>query len=422
MPAQAGRRTFEKMVRECLLRCASLGLVFGLSGCFFDSRWGQQKALQKHEVARQTPHQLGATSHARSSRISQRSLRIRVYATPTYSSTVVNWQKQFEETLECANSVFTPEFGASFEVAEFVAFRPQADEEKLTGLLAELTAKDSAADVDWVVGLARAVPQFAASADDLGLAPLLGNHFVMRAMSDAHEYEAIQRAFTEVSEEERRKLYHTRKQHKLCTVFLHEVAHTLGVPHERSDGSLMHPRYQVKSHGYSDETAEVVRDSLRVRASLPTPFLDRSFAQLLQTSMSATNADWEKNSRDDVLRQVANFERNNAALAGTGTRGITPAPTPTNPRGVTPATAPSSGPSTAGLTSDEQETYARALAELHAGHASAAQQLAAPLLAKQPRVPAVQSLRCEIAMAIGGDWDKIQHEDCDGLAMAGAFH
>jgi len=404
------------MVREWLRRCAFAGLVFGLAGCFYDSRWGQQKAMQKHEVARQTPQQLEAASHARSSRIPHRTLRLRVYATPAYSSAVVDPEKQFERTLECANSIFTPEFGARFEVAEFIPFRPEADEEKLNGLLAELTAKDQAADVDWVVGLARAVPQFAFSADDLGMAPLLGNHFVMRAMSDAHEYEAIQRAFTEVSEEERRKLYHTRKQHKLCTVFLHEIAHTLGVPHERNEASLMHPKYQVKSHGYSDETADIVRDSLRVRADLPTMFLDRSFAQILETSMSASNADWETGSRDDLLRQLANFERSHATMAGAGTRGTAPTAPSADPRTVTPTSTP--GPSTAGLTLDEQQDYDRALAELHAGHASDAQRIAAPLLAKRANVPAIRSLRCEIAMAVGGNWE----QECEGLSMAGAFH
>src|SRR6478735_9858325 len=187
-------------------------LAFGLSSClFFDSRWLEQKAIQKHEAARLAPEQLQAQSEGHNAaRLAQRTLRLRVYATPTYSTTVVNWQKQFEETLACANKVFTPEFGAKFEVAEFRPFKPEANEEKLDGLLDELRAKDDARNVDWVVGLARAVPKFAASADDLGVAGLLSNHFVMRAMSDADEYEAIQSSFSELSEGARQKLYSER--------------------------------------------------------------------------------------------------------------------------------------------------------------------------------------------------------------------
>src|SRR6478609_10504952 len=99
-----------------LHRIALSGLLgFGLSGCFFfDSRWGEQKEFQKHEAARLAPEQLQAQSEGHNAaRLAQRTLRLRVYATPTYSSTVVNWQKQFEETLVCVNKVFTPEFGAN---------------------------------------------------------------------------------------------------------------------------------------------------------------------------------------------------------------------------------------------------------------------------------------------------------------------
>ncbi|HYP99301.1 MAG TPA: matrixin family metalloprotease [Polyangiaceae bacterium] len=396
-------------------------LAFGLSGCFFfDSRWGEQKAIQKHEAARLAPQQLQAQSRGHNAaRLAQRTLRLRVYATPTYSATVVNWQKQFEETLACANAVFTPEFGANFEVAKFVPFRPEANEEKLDGLLDELIAKDDARDVDWVVGLARAVPQFAASADDLGLARLLSNHFVMRAMSDRHEYEAIQSGLDELSDDARQKLYRERKQHKLCTVFLHEIAHTLGVPHERRDTSLMHARYSLKSNGYTEEAAQIVRGALSLRTDQPWQFLDAGFAQLLESSMSAANADWEPKSRAQVSSDLAAFRNSNVALAGTGTRGATTTTAPpnavTNPTVNTP---PSPKPSIAGLSPDEQQSYDRARAELKAKHALAARELAAPLLAKRGNLPAVRELRCDIAMAVGGDWETIE-ADCAGLSMVG---
>ena len=390
-------------------------LVLGLSGCFYSSTWGQQKASQKHEAARQAPQKLHALSFAREARLAERTLRLRVYATPTYSTTVVNWQKQFGELLDCANSVSTPEFGAKFEVAEFVSFRPEANEEKLDELLAELTARDSAADVDWVVGLARAVPRFAASADDLGVAPLLGNHLAMRAMSDAKEYEAIQAGFSELSESERLKLYQARKRHKLCSVFLHEVAHTLGVPHEVAEWSLMNARYHVKSQGFSDEAAEIVRGALSVRAKQPTLFLDAAFAQTLSSSLSAANAGWEPTSRDKALEQLASFGGGGNSAQSAATRAAV-AP---SVAGRAPSHSPSaSSPSIAGLSAEEQRLYEQARTELTSKHALTARETAAPLLSKHAELPAIQSLRCEIAMAVGGDWETIDGE-CAGLSAFG---
>lgn len=402
--ARSPRRGYLFAMSDACWRLCTPILMLGLSGCFYDSRWGQEKTIQKHEAARQAPQKLAAQSHGHDVRLAERTLRLRVYATPGYSATVVNWQKQFGDLLECANSVFIPEFGAKFEVVEFLPFRPEANEEKLDGVLTELTAHDRAADVDWVVGLATAVPRFAASADDLGLAPLLGNHLAMRAMSDAQEYEAIQAAFSELSENERLKLYQARKRHKLCSVFLHEIAHTLGVPHELPERSLMNAHYHVKEQGFSDEAARVVRASLRVRANQPTVFLDSAFTQTLNSSLSAANTDWEPTTRDEVLERLASFKGGRTPAQGTATRAALPPPT--------------TAPRTAGLNADEQRSYDRARAELSAGHAQAARQIAEDLLTKRAELPAVQSLRCEIAMAIGGAWETISRE-CAGLSAFG---
>ncbi|HTA92378.1 MAG TPA: hypothetical protein VK745_22525 [Polyangiaceae bacterium] len=45
---------------------------------------------------------------------------------------------------------------------------------------------------------------------------------------------SIQTAFGELSDAEQLDLYRARKQHKLCTVFLHELAHTSHSPSARS--------------------------------------------------------------------------------------------------------------------------------------------------------------------------------------------
>ena len=141
----------------------ALGLVWlGVPGCFlgYDSRWGQQKQAQQHVAAHETPEQLHRQSTGNEVRVAPRVLKLRVYATPGYAAAVLDWPKQFDALLECANATFRPDFGVAFEVVETRTFRPKAGEEKLDGVLQELTEDDAADDVDWVVGLASAVPRF----------------------------------------------------------------------------------------------------------------------------------------------------------------------------------------------------------------------------------------------------------------------
>jgi hypothetical protein len=405
-------------------------LAFATSSCFvgYDSRWGQQTQAQKHLAAHATPHELHGQTSGLSALRPRRALKLRVYATPRYAASVIDWQKQFGTLLECANSVFVPDFGVALEAAEMRSFRPRADEEKLDGVLAELAQADAAEDVDWVVGLAPAVPRFAVSADDLGLAQVVGQHFVMRAMSDPHEYEAIQSGLSKLPESERLKLYSVRKQHKLCSVFLHELAHSLGVPHELPSASLLNPRYHPEASGFSDEATDIIQRSLSYRALPSHALLDVDFARNLQALLQAPNADWEPGSRDQELASIAPFAQSSAPLAQSG-RPLSPQPAGATRRSATALgiTSPStqeqlaatpSSPPVEGLGAAEQRDYDRARAELSAGRASSARDLAAPLLAAHPNSVELQSLRCDIAMGIGGDWETISAA-CQGLSPLG---
>jgi hypothetical protein len=387
------------------MRLALAALSLGAAGCFagYDSRWGQQKQAEKHVAEHSTPKQLQTLSGANGARVAERSLRLRVYATPSYAASVVDWQKQFGDLLDCANSVLVPDFGISFGVPEFRTFRVSS-EEHLEGALSELRALDDGRDVDWVVGLVASEPRFAVSADDLGMAPLLGHHLVLRAMNDAREYEAIEQAFGQLSEDERMKLYRTRKRHKWCTVFLHEIAHTLGVPHERAEASLMNSRYQYQATGFSDEAGEIVRASLAARADPARGELDAPLARALRALLEEPNSDWQQTSRDVLLGLLSQAEGSS----------------PSEPIAVaaSPATPTVSGPVIAGLSADEQQIYDRAETELKAGRAESARELAVPLFQKHPQLPALDSLRCEIAMGIGGDWDAISSQ-CPGMSPFG---
>src|SRR5262249_40053732 len=132
-------------------------------------------------------------------------------------------------------------------------------DDDLSALMDELVQSDPGRDVERVVGLAGSVPRYEIAFHELGLGKLFGKHLITRAMNDAREYESIERGFSYLSEQERAKLYGSRKRHKTAAVFLHELGHTLGAPHELDARWLMHASYDPKEEGYSPGTAELMR-------------------------------------------------------------------------------------------------------------------------------------------------------------------
>lgn len=142
-----------------LVRVALLTGSLCSAGCFagYDSRWGQQKQAQQHAAERSTPRQL-AIQRSGSTFVSRRALKVRVYATPGYTASIVDWQKQFDALVERVNGVLGPEFGAVLEIAEARNFPTPTSEEGLDTPLQQLTALDPANDVDLVVGLVVATP------------------------------------------------------------------------------------------------------------------------------------------------------------------------------------------------------------------------------------------------------------------------
>jgi hypothetical protein len=360
---------FERVVRWGI--CAFV--VSSVSGCFYyDSRWGQAKAEQRRVAAVRTPrlvHSRAAedgvpvASHPKAIR----KLRVRVLATPAYAASVFDWQRQAGTTFSDANAVLEQDFGVSLELADARVWAGVSSEHSLPELLKRLTAEHPGTDVDYVLGLATSVPGLAHSPDQLGVARVLGKHLVMRAMSDAEEFDAIKRAFSELSEDEQHKLYGARKRHKTASVLLHELGHTLGMPHEAARETLMHAHFSTDVSTFSKSAVELGRLTLARRAEQP----------------AAAN--------------TANSAK--------------PAPAPNSAS----AKRTSSSPDLVELTSEDQKLFVAAEELKSAGKVNEAYAAAQPLFMKYLKVFAVQNLRCELAMASSHNWANAESE-CRELA------
>jgi len=243
-------------------------LTFGcccLGGCFlgYDSRWGQAARSQKAAAAEAKPAQLQATpGQAPTHAVSVQ--QIRAYVTRDYAAQVTDERKRIERIIEDANEVLGPTLALRLELDELR--RWEESPKDLDEALATLEAIDAAEDVGWVVGLVGRLPTLRSRFTELGNARMNGHHFVMRAMNDAAEFDSIAERFDELDEKERRSIYRRRVEHEEVAVFLHELAHTLGVPHASSAATtLMSPQYDRDAASFSEAAVAVMRRALQQR-------------------------------------------------------------------------------------------------------------------------------------------------------------
>lgn len=240
-----------------------ISCVAGATGCLIG---GTPKRYNRHEAARAyavelwpAPLELPSAPHHRA-----RVLKARVYVDQAYRQGPV-WRKRATHLIAEANGYLGPAFGVQL-AAELVLWDRAAEGNTLGALLDELAAKDRGDDVAWVIGLVAAPPRFTRSHHELGIARLLGKHMIVRDMNDAEEAHAIDKALGTLEERDRIALYGVRKEHKQLVVFVHEWAHTLGAIHERADGRIMNPTYDVKASAFSESTARLIELGLALRS------------------------------------------------------------------------------------------------------------------------------------------------------------
>ncbi len=402
------------------MACLLLGLAVLLGGCFFyDSSWGQAKQSQRSVAQHMTPQRLrptangqlesdGGLPNARSNE--QQVLKLRVHATAKYLATTVDWQRRLAQTIDDANRVLGPTIGGKLEVAQVASWTPAASEDDLAALLKELHGLDAGNDVEWVLGLAAAVPRFEVSFHQLGLGDVIGKRFVVRAMSNAAEYQAIESEFSELAEDERTKLYESRLQHKAATVLLHELGHTLGALHERDPSSIMHPRYSPKAATFSEDAAQVMRIALQYRDRFDGLQSGQAFARALLERLQRGEGDWVAAERNDLILRL---QRHLEAAANQGDGG--PQPPLSRTLGRTDVSAvPSKGGALEALADADRSTFEEAVKEQLAGRPRDAWTKAEPLFGRYPKVEAVQDLRCQLALQQGLLWDEVRAQ-CDAL-------
>lgn len=385
-----------------------------MSSCLYDSGWAEPKRAQQAAAQRATPSALRGTPEAEvepgsvpsPSKKHLRPLKLRARATPRYAAEVVDWQRQLTDLVTDANQVLGPTLSVRLEVTAVEIWAPHGTGDDLLAMLDELTTTDPGGEVEWVVGLIGSVPRFEQSFHQLGLGRG-GKHFVVRAMNDAREYEAIQNNLFKLDEQERRKLYRIRKRHKTTAVFLHELGHTLGVIHELDRTTLMAPAYDSKEDGFSAAAAGWMRIALDHRldpAARPEP----AFAQTMLDHLQKTAPGWVPAERDELVtrlraRQAASAPRGPGGPGGRS-RG--------NP-GASPPAASAPGDLVA-LGPPDRRAFDEASEALRSGQPRDAWTRARPLFTAYPDVYTVQDLRCQIAMKLGLAWDEASAQ-CERL-------
>jgi hypothetical protein len=372
-----------------------------LSSCY-DSTWGETKRGQARNAKAATPAQL-ETSETDPHRLPKatHTYRIRIFASPNYVTQTIDWQKQVRTLVDDGNDVLGPDLDAHLEIESMSSWSDLASEDSADGVLAALHAKDSGDGVDWVAGFIGGISKVDPSFHELGYGDVPGKYVVLRAVSVMGERDSIDRAFNELSQDERARISRERKQHRATSVYLHEIGHTLAALHEHDRQSLMNPNYDPRMSRFSDAAISLMRVSLAHRDHLTTRDDMSSYAHdLLAVLQGPASGTWIASERSDLIQRL---EKVSAPQD--------PSP-PIAPQASAAATAAAPPPTIVddpALNPGDQAIYHQAMDRLRAGDATAAGEIAKPLFPLYPKLYSVQDLRCQIAMKRDG-WPAAEPE------------
>jgi predicted Zn-dependent protease len=223
-----------------MLRAAGIAIAFQLSIAISIGCASTPKQQEQRVAASMYPARLEKEN--RSSGPIKR-LLMRVYAEDDYRRLTLGWQVRFFKLVERASAYLHGALGIEIEIVDMKDWPNHASFASLDGALLDLESIDRAEDVDLVIGLTSPVPLATPSFHQMGMARILGRHFVLRGMDDAQEYQALVQNLGRLSGDEREELYDSRLRHKEVTVFLHELAHLFGAIHVQESESIMFDTY-----------------------------------------------------------------------------------------------------------------------------------------------------------------------------------
>jgi hypothetical protein len=276
----------------------------------------------------------------------------------------------------------------------------------------DLETEDTGDGAQWVVGFVQSVPGVVTDYHVLGVARPFTKYLVLRGSADPDELAALKDGFGEA---ESQKIYSARRHHKIVTVFLHELAHTLGAVHRTAKDTIMSPVYDAKETGFDAATVGLLR------LTTPDVLGGKPWASApgLAAYLEKNDGGWVQTERDQWLVSLRSV---GAKTASAGP------PAALAAQGTPPAAAPPSGPSPGSvaplafttLTTDDRAVYESALGVEKRGDARGAWRTALSLFEKYPRVVEVQKLRCHLA-ELQHFFRGVAEAHCERLvALAGA--
>jgi predicted Zn-dependent protease len=305
---------------------------------------------------------------------------VRVYADRDYQAQTPRWESHIEDQLDRANRVLEAQLSVRLQVESIRVWDRHGGLRGLESALADLTARDKAADVDWVIAFVSSLDVFSATHEQLGMAPLFSRHLVVRGISNAAEMDEIDSALDKLPREERASLARERRIHKETSVLLHEWAHTLGVFHDAVPGSLMAPFYEPSRSMFAEGAIRLLQAGLSYRN-------DRT---------PEGRAAWEKLYRKELADESAAFDAQMRAQATAAADQFFAVAAP-EPR-ETAKPMPEPPPTGDVLSEADRATIAKVLRADDAGTPERAARLLVPVAAAHPGNARVQQLACYLAL------------------------
>ncbi len=329
-----------------------------------------------------------------------RTMRVRFRPSSQYLAQNVDVPTGLRVLVDNANAVLGTAIGVRLEVDRIEPWSGDSDD-KLDASLEALRAQDAGDDVDFVVGLIGALPKETDSLQALGYLTPLGKHIVLRSADLLGEQQAIDTAFSRLSDEERARYAKQHRDHRALVTFLHAIGRCLGAVDERDPRSLMNQFYRPDAMMFGPGSIALMRAALEEA--------DRTHiasAQIAILKREGT-ADWVEQDREQMLAYLQSI-----AQAGPAPRGSSSAqPSASAVATLAHASVPALPAELQGADSDR---FAGAIRTLNAGHVSGAYEIAKPLFSRYPNVYGVQDLRCQLATVRWLDKSELEAE-CAGI-------